>query len=71
MKYTVKAKKSFIDKYTGKVYAVDEEIECSKERGEELLADKRELVELVKKIEESNEPEKKATSRRTTKKAAE
>lgn len=74
MKYKVKAKVSFIDKYTDKVYAVGEEIECSKERGEELLADKRGLVELIAKInssEEPKEPEKKAAPRRTTKKTAE
>lgn len=50
MKYKVKAKISFIDKYTQHVYAVDEIIECDETRGKELLNDKRGLVELVEEI---------------------
>lgn len=57
MKYRVKAKISFIDKYTQHVYAVDEEIECTEERGKELLSDKRGLVEFVKEINDE-EPQK-------------
>lgn len=52
MKYKVKAKISFIDKYTQHVYAVDEIIECDEARGKELLNDKRGLVELVEEIKD-------------------
>lgn len=80
MKYKVRAKQSFIDKYNpDKVYAINEEIECDEKRGEELLNDKRGLVELVEKIEDEKHadekpaeetPKKKAT-RRTAKKTTE
>lgn len=77
MKYKVKAKISFVDKYTDKVYAVNEVIECDEKRGEELLNDKRGLVELVEKIEDeqpaeeksAEETPKKKTTRKSTKKA--
>lgn len=79
MKYKVRAKQSFIDKYNpDKVYAINEEIECDEKRGEELLNDKRGLVELVEKIEDEKpvekpkeEAPKKKTTRRSTKKATE
>lgn len=66
--YKVKANLSFVDKYTGKVYAKDEVIECEDARGEELLADARGLVEFVEKSE-PQKTEKKTTRKRTTKKA--
>lgn len=61
MKYRVKVIQSFIDKYTGQVYAINQEIDVDEKRGEELLNDSRGLVELVAKIEDKQEegPEKK------------
>ena len=67
MKYKLRTKVSFIDKYNAdKVYAIDEEIECDEKRGEELLSNKEDLVELIEKIEE--ETPKKTTRRKTMKK---
>lgn len=67
MKYKLRTKISFIDKYnTDKVYAIGEEIECDEKRGEELLSNKEDLVELIEKPEE--ETPKKTTHRKTTKK---
>lgn len=67
MKYKLRTKVSFIDKYnTDKVYAIGEEIECDEKRGEELLSNKEDLVELIEKPEE--ETPKKTTRRKTTKK---
>lgn len=72
MKYKLRAKVSFVDKYnTDKVYAIDEEIECDEKRGEELLSNKEDLVELIEKIEDEKPEEetpKKTTRRKTTKK---
>ena len=55
MKYRVKVIQSFIDKYTGQVYAINQEIDVDEKRGEELLNDPRGLVELVAKIEDKQE----------------
>lgn len=68
MKYKLKAKQSFVDKYTEQVYKVDEMIEATEERGKELLADPRELVELVEEIKEEPEEEKPAKKTTTRKK---
>lgn len=65
--YKVRAKFSFVDKYTDKVYAKDEIIECEDARGKELLADKRGLVELVEapaKTEVKTEAKPKTTTRK-------
>ena len=66
--YKVKATVSFIDKYTGKVYAKDEIIKCEDARGKELLADKRGLVELVEAPAETET--KTETKSKTTRKRA-
>lgn len=56
----VKAKTAFVDKYTEKVYAPGDVIECTEERGKELLADSRKLVEAVEETAEAKAEEKKA-----------
>lgn len=65
MKYRVKVIQSFINKYTGQVYAINQEIDVDEKRGEELLNDPRGLVELAAKIEDKQEegPEKKKRNR--------
>ena len=66
--YKVKAKFSFVDKYTDKVYAKDEIIECEDARGKELLADKRGLVELVEAPAETEAKPKTTRKRAAAKK---
>lgn len=56
----VKAKTAFVDKYTEKVYAPGDVIECTEERRKELLADSRKLVEAVEETAEAKAEEKKA-----------
>lgn len=68
MKYKLKAKQSFVDKYTEQVYKVDEMIKATEERGKELLADPRELVELVEEIKEEEPEEEKPAKKTTTRK---
>lgn len=55
----LKIKKQFRDKYTQELYKVDDTIEVSEERGAELLADSRELVEAVEEKEEKKKKRKK------------
>ena len=63
MRYKLRIKVSFIDKYTVEVYPAGEVVDFDEKRGEELLADPRDLVELVEKTGE--------TKKRTTRKKAE
>lgn len=49
----------FTDKYTGAAYKIGDEVTFEKARGEELLADKRELVTLI----EEATPKKKVTKK--------
>lgn len=86
MKYELKAKQAFVDKYTGHVYSIDESFEVDEKRGKELTEDPRGLVELVKEIEEEKaeepaeeekaeesaeeKPKKKTTRRKTATKKA-
>lgn len=52
MKYKLIVKIPFTDKNTGESYKAGEEITVEKSRGDELLADRRGLVDLVEKLTE-------------------
>lgn len=51
MRYKLNIEKEFTDKYTNEKYKIGDVIEADKQRGEELLSDKRQLVTLNKVIE--------------------
>lgn len=52
MKYLLNIEKQFTDKLTNEKHKIGDVIECSKERGEELLNDVRKLVSINKIIED-------------------
>lgn len=50
MKYELVVKATFKDKYTGEIHNIGETMKVEKARGEELLADSNNVVELKKVI---------------------
>lgn len=62
----LKIEKKFVDKNTGELYRVGDVVEFSKARGDELLADTRNLVSLAETIDEQPKPTKatKATKKK-------
>lgn len=52
MKYELKIEQRFQDKYNGTIYEAGKVITFDKARGEELLADERGLVSLVKTVDD-------------------
>lgn len=53
----LKIEQNFTDKYTNENYKIGDVITVEKARGEELLADTRNLVSLVKKVKPKIENE--------------